>query len=385
MTTCSSWLLSGCKILGECLSRIKIGIAHLLWNLTTLLVNVEVVGCHVHVADRNQRGTHINANSTALVSMVILVVVANVADVGWSSSSCLQILHALAKLGWIWCLLLRLSLVGQIRFIAIAVCGQFALRWISILIYIDTRVHLFGLFRSNGSTLGARCIIWLSLCPSHLVSFALSWALNPIGLWVCPNLWDLIVCLSRCAISKGLTYTKLLFEVLLGLLSYQFPSLWSARTTHWRSTIRNVPRIITIGDSSIFRITWLICQCINHRLLSRSHLMLVHSWSHLSGTCLNFSCTRCDLVIFHWLCSLILTIFQLNDLVTLTAILLLIVLNTFVALYQILLLLAIQWGWVLWSLRLIHSPSKKILCSHVILLFISRSQIQIISWFILKI
>ena len=349
------WLLSSSKILGERLRRIKIGITHLLWNLS-LLVNIKVISCHVHVTDCYQRSAHIYTNSTTLIGVVVLVIVAYVANIGWCTSCCLQVLNTLPKLTWVWCLLFRLSLVSQICFVVIAVCGQLTLRWISILVHIYTWIHLFGLLRSNCSSLGGSWIITLSRCSSHLMPFTLSWALDSIWLRVCTNLRDLIVCLTWCTISKGLANTKLLLKVLLGLLSYQFPSLWSASASHWRSTVDNVPRIITIGYGPIFLITWFICKSINHRLLSRTHLMRIHSWSHLSSTSVIFSVTGCNLIIFHWFCPLILTILQLNYLVTLTSILFWIVLHTLVAFNQILLLLAVQWWWILWSLWSTWSP-----------------------------
>jgi len=82
-------------------------------------VNVEVIRCHIHVTHSNQRRTHINTNGTALIRMIIFVVIAHVAHISRRPSRCLQVLHTLAELARIRCLLLWLSLMRQIRFVVI--------------------------------------------------------------------------------------------------------------------------------------------------------------------------------------------------------------------------------------------------------------------------
>lgn len=50
-------------------------------------------------------------------------------------------------------------------------------------------------------------------------------ALDTICLRIGADLWNLVVALARRAVSEGLADAKLLLEVLLGLLSYQFSPL----------------------------------------------------------------------------------------------------------------------------------------------------------------
>jgi len=53
MAATGSRLLRLSKILGKCLSRIKVCIVHLLWNLAALLVNIEVISSHIHISNGN--------------------------------------------------------------------------------------------------------------------------------------------------------------------------------------------------------------------------------------------------------------------------------------------------------------------------------------------
>lgn len=118
--TCSCWLC-WCQIFWKSLSRIKVGIVHFLWYFASLLVNVKVIGGHVHITDRNQRSTHINSNCAAFISVVILVavrnvaciIVADIADICRGSRCSLQVLDTLSKFAtWIRRLLLRLTLMS---------------------------------------------------------------------------------------------------------------------------------------------------------------------------------------------------------------------------------------------------------------------------------
>lgn len=46
----STRLLRLSQVLGKRLRRIKISIVHLLWNLAALLVDIEIIRSHIHIA-----------------------------------------------------------------------------------------------------------------------------------------------------------------------------------------------------------------------------------------------------------------------------------------------------------------------------------------------
>lgn len=143
-------------------------------------MNVKVIGSHVHVADGDERCAHVYADHTALVPVIVLVVVAHVADVGGSPRSSLQILNTLAKLARVRRLLLRLSLMRQVRLIVVVRC-QLALRRNPIFVNINTRIHLLRLLGCDCSALRGTCLIAVGIA-SHLVPLALARALYSISL-----------------------------------------------------------------------------------------------------------------------------------------------------------------------------------------------------------
>ena len=189
--------------------------------------------------------------------MVVLVVLAHVAHISRRPCRRLQVLDTLAELARIGRLLLRLTLVRQIRLIVIS-RRQLALRWVPVLVHIDARVHLLCLLRGDGSSLGTSCCVSICTTTCHLVPLTLPRALNPIWLRVGADLRNLVVALSWCAISESLAHSKLLLEVFLGLLSYQFSSLWRTGASHRRATPLNIARIIAVCDGSILLILWFI-------------------------------------------------------------------------------------------------------------------------------
>lgn len=203
--------LARSQVLGQCLRRIEVAAVHLLRDLGRLLVDAEVAGGHVHVSHGHEGAAHVDADRGRFVCVVVVVVaVAHFADVCRGASAWLQILNALNIFTWIRRLLFMLRLMACICFIATR-SRQFALRRVSILVNIDARIHLFCLFWGNCSPLTSSCTR-----SCHLVSFALPRAFYSVALRIL-NLRNLVT-LSGRSISKSVTDSKLLLEVLLCLL-----------------------------------------------------------------------------------------------------------------------------------------------------------------------
>lgn len=80
-------------------------------------MDAEVIWRHVHISDGHERAAHVDADGRALVRMII-VVVANFADIRGGTSTRLQILHALHVFARVWRLLLVLGLMARVGFAA---------------------------------------------------------------------------------------------------------------------------------------------------------------------------------------------------------------------------------------------------------------------------
>lgn len=246
-------LLGRWQVLRQGLCRVEITTSHLLWDLCRLLVDPEVVRCHVHVPHRHQRTAHVYANGRRLVRVVIIVVVAHVANVCRGARGSLQILHTMYVFARVRCLLLLLPLVRQVRFVT-ACSRQFALGRVPVFVHVDTGVHLLRLLRSDRSALGRGA----TARSRYLVPLTLPGALYSVALRIGSSyLRNLIVALPWSAISERVAHAQLLLEVLLGLLRNQLPSLGGTGAADGRAT---AVIILSVGNCSLFHVARLVRQ-----------------------------------------------------------------------------------------------------------------------------